>query len=69
MEGLSLYLSKQAFAIPPGALAQELLDFEYEHTRTGVRYSAPEGLHDDCVMALALAVEMFRNRPAQLKAW
>jgi hypothetical protein len=40
----------------------ELETFEYEYTRTGVRYSAPEGLHDDCVCALALAVHK-RGRP------
>jgi hypothetical protein len=34
--------------------------FEYEFTRIGVRYTAPDGLHDDCVCALALAVEHFR---------
>ena len=28
------------------------------YTRTGVRYSAPEGAHDDCVCMLALAVQM-----------
>lgn len=31
--------------------------FEYDYTRGGVRYSAPHGVHDDCVMALALAVQ------------
>ncbi len=35
--------------------------FEYEATRTGVRYTAPEGLHDDCVVALALANEKGRK--------
>jgi len=38
-----------------GWLQKELEDFEYEYTRLGVRYSAPEGLHDDGVCALALA--------------
>jgi phage terminase large subunit-like protein len=42
-------------------LQQELEDFEYEHTRNHVLYSAPEGLHDDCVCALALAWHGFRN--------
>jgi phage FluMu gp28-like protein len=40
----------------PGNIRRELELFEYEYTRTGVRYTAPEGFHDDCVMALALAV-------------
>lgn len=43
----------------------ELESFEYEYTRTGVRYTAPEGMHDDCVMALALAVYAKNNRIAQ----
>jgi hypothetical protein len=37
-------------------LVEELESFEYEHTQSGFRYSAPEGLHDDGVCALALAV-------------
>ena len=57
MEGLSLAISQGRIGYPEGPLAQELRDFEYTYTRTGVRYSAPEGLHDDCVCALALAVE------------
>jgi hypothetical protein len=38
-----------------------LEQFEFEYTRTGVRYSAPAGLHDDCVCALALAWHKFRT--------
>lgn len=38
-------------------LIEELKIFGYEISPSGrVRYSAPEGSHDDCVMALALAV-------------
>lgn len=33
----------------------EMKIFGYEITGTGIKYSAPEGKHDDCVMALALA--------------
>ena len=36
-------------------------NIEYEYTRTGVKYSAPPGLHDDCVCALALAWHKYRN--------
>jgi hypothetical protein len=36
--------------------------FEWEHTRTGVRYTAPEGYHDDTVCALALATMAWRHR-------
>lgn len=37
-------------------LVEELESFEYEHTASGMKYSAPPGLHDDGVCALALAV-------------
>lgn len=60
MEGLAVHIQQQKGTIPEGDLVRELESFEYEFTRTGVRYSAPEGLHDDCVMALALAVEHCR---------
>jgi hypothetical protein len=37
-------------------IAQELREFEYEISPGGrVKYSAPEGLFDDAVCALALA--------------
>lgn len=37
-------------------LINELQAYEMERLRSGLlRYSAPEGLHDDCVMSLALA--------------
>ena len=37
-------------------LVRELETYEYEHRHGGLRYSAPPGLHDDAVCALALAV-------------
>ena len=41
----------------------ELGIFEYEHTSSGlIRYNAPPGSHDDCVIALALADWMLRHR-------
>ena len=37
-------------------LINEMLIFEYEMTPSGlIRYQAPQGYHDDCVIALALA--------------
>ena len=59
MEGLASSIHRKRVHFAEGPIAQELRDFEYEYTRTGVRYSAPEGLHDDCVCALALAVRKF----------
>jgi hypothetical protein len=60
MEGLAVAIQQQKIRYPDGVIVNELESFEYEYTRTGVKYSAPEGLHDDCVMALALAVEHLR---------
>jgi phage FluMu gp28-like protein len=56
MEGLAVAIQSNEITYPSGAIVAELDAFMFEYTRTGVRYSAPEGIHDDCVMALALAV-------------
>jgi hypothetical protein len=55
MEGLALAIQSRTVWYPEGVIVQELEQFEYEVTRTAVRYSAPPGYHDDCVCALALA--------------
>lgn len=55
MEGLAVSIQGHEISYPAGPIVDELLRFEYELTRTGVRYSAPEGYNDDCVCALALA--------------
>jgi hypothetical protein len=62
MEGLAVAIQKQAIGFPDGVIAGELESFEYEYTRTGVKYSAPSGMHDDTVCALALA---FAVKPKQ----
>lgn len=62
MEGLAVAIQRGDIRFPDGPIAQELDAFEYVYSRTGVKYSAPEGQHDDCVMGLALAV-MLRARP------
>jgi hypothetical protein len=58
MEALAVAIQSEKVTFPDGPIRKELEVFEYEYTRTGVRYSAPEemGYHDDCVCALALAV-------------
>lgn len=56
MEGLAVAIQQQHIRFPEtGPIRTEAESFGYEYTRTGVRYTAGEGLHDDCVMALALA--------------
>ena len=61
MEGLSLAIQTQTIRYPDNEIVNELSSFAFEYTKTGVRYSAPSGLHDDCVMALALAVKGINN--------
>lgn len=58
-------------------LLNELEAYTYVAGATGPRYSAPEGQHDDCVMALALAVHGLRRKtpgisigePTLVKPW
>jgi len=68
MEGLMAAVQKADIHIPapkespiepedPAMIAFEMEQFEYVYTpQGGVKYAAPAGLDDDCVMALALAV-------------
>jgi len=58
IEKLSIFIEQKGITIPPASeLIDELKAFSYEISETGnVRYSAPRGFHDDCVMSLALAV-------------
>jgi len=62
-EGLAVAIQQGAIKFPPGAITSELDQFEFLYTRTGTRYSAPDGAHDDCVDALALAVSRWRHPP------
>jgi hypothetical protein len=55
MEGLASAIQQRKITFPEGHITNELEVFEYQYTATGVRYSAPQGFHDDCVMALGLA--------------
>ena len=56
MEGLAIAIQSAEITFPDGWLRTELEAFEFTYTRTGVRYEAPSGSHDDGVCALALAV-------------
>jgi phage FluMu gp28-like protein len=55
MEGLASAIQQTKIGFPEGVIVDELDVFEYQFTANGVRYSAPSGFHDDCVVALALA--------------
>jgi hypothetical protein len=43
-------------------MQDEMESFEFEYTRTGVKYNAPDGMHDDTVNALALARNIWKKR-------
>lgn len=56
--------------IPDPVLLGELRSFESSRTPSGlVKYSAPEGYHDDCVMSLALAWDAVRSHNAPIKVY
>ena len=55
IEGLVLAIQQGLVKYPEGSIVDELSLFEYVYTKTGVRYSAPDGMHDDAVCGLALA--------------
>ena len=61
MEGLAVAIQQQTVAFIDNILRDELDSFQFEHTRTSTRYSAPVGLHDDTVCALALAVKKYEE--------
>ena len=62
MEGLATAIQQGKIGFPDGVIVKELEIFEYIFSSHGVRYSAPSGFHDDCVMALALAWSNFNLR-------
>lgn len=63
MECLAVAIQSGEFTYDNDVLQAELEIFEYEVTRTGVRYTAPEGFHDDCVYAAGLACYGAKMRP------
>jgi hypothetical protein len=71
MEGLAKAIQERKIAFPEGQITDELSNFEYQFTRTGVKYSAPAGLHDDCVCSLALAWHKWQNarHTGEISVW
>lgn len=59
MEGLAVAIQNNYISVLSGVMQEELENFEFQYSRTGVKYSAPEGLHDDCACALALAYSVW----------
>lgn len=67
LEGLASAIQTKTISYPNNIIKQELEIFEYTFTPTGVRYSAPQGFHDDCVIALALANKCRLNHKSKGK--
>jgi hypothetical protein len=66
IQSLMMALEKEEIKILRKDLApvqyNEMMIFEYEMTSSGlIRYNAPPGYHDDCVIALALSNWGYRN--------
>jgi hypothetical protein len=79
MEGLAVGLQSRKLLIADdgntkdgtGKLRHQLEQFEYVYTRTGVRFSAPEGEHDDDVCGLALAWHKWQtaSKGGEISVW
>lgn len=62
MEGLASGIQNGNIFVLSGMMQEELESFEFEYSRNGVKYTAPNGSHDDIVCALALAYHKFKER-------
>lgn len=69
VQNLAVMIERQEITFPEiPVLIHELQMFQYEITRAGnIRYSAPDGYNDDCVMALALAAWQAKNVSAGIR--
>lgn len=65
--GLVAAVQQELVFYPEGVITSEMEVFEYVYTNTGVKYSAPSGLHDDAVNALALARKHFTKHGVKQK--
>lgn len=61
MEGLAAAIQQRKITFPESVITEELNIFEYQFSSTGVKYSAPQGYHDDAVNSLALAWKKFNQ--------
>jgi phage FluMu gp28-like protein len=63
MEGLAGAISGRVISVIEGVLHDELEAFEFEYSNGRVKFSAPDGCHDDCVNSLALAWDCKNKNP------
>lgn len=71
MEGLAYGIQNRQVTVLEGVMKDELDSFEFEYTRTGVVYTAPDGMHDDTVCSLALAKKVHANaaQTGEISVW
>ena len=68
IEDLIMCLNEEKIKLPTQELNQELyrelqsFTYEYSPKTRKVRYGAPSGFHDDCVISLALSYHSFKKR-------
>ena len=65
METLSVSIQNGEIGYPEGVIVNELNDFEFVYSASGVRYAASGQSHDDAVVSLALANYKFQNQPGR----
>ena len=65
IERLAIFIEQQKIYIPPiRTIIDELRAYTFKITEAGrITYGAPQGLHDDCVISLALAVWGLTGKP------
>lgn len=67
MEGLAAGIQNGYLSILEGVMFEEMESFEFEYSKFGVKYSAPDGMHDDCVCSLALAYQRWNKKKPTLR--
>jgi len=59
IDNLIIAIEQQEVSFPEiQELINELELFEYQSTANGVKYGAPSGYHDDCIISLGLAYQL-----------
>lgn len=61
IEGLVSGIQNLKTSVLEGIHESEMESFEFEYSKMGVKYTAPQGMTDDCVMAHALAFKKLTN--------
>ena len=71
IEHLAVLMERKEIRFPDiKVLINELMSYQYEITRAGnMKYNAPSSMHDDCVIALALAAWGAKHKQTPMARW